>query len=158
MTVRTQLVSGLPGLFLATLQAGTSAFSTIEAGNIYWDTRTRVRRAEKELLLSWGGRNVIGTVTGRRILSSVSLELFLATNDLVHSKDRRYEAAIEQAAQELVEAYDQSESVFETLLTERVNMIRLAEGSSVDIMLPDVDDPRTRYVQTLLMELVTWET
>lgn len=162
MTVRSELETGLVAAsgigILGILQAGTSAFKQLATGNVYWDSRTRVQRAEKEVLLSWGGRELVSAVTGRRIRSKVAIELFLATNDGVHAAATRYDEALEQAALELVEGLDHKETLFEAALTARVNEIRCYEMSAVDIRFPDPQDARLRYAQTLMLEVVTWET
>lgn len=162
MTVRSELETGLVGAsgigILGILQAGTSAFNQLATGNVYWDSRTRVQRAEKEVLLSWGGRLLVGAATGRLFSSKVAIELFLATNDSVHAAATRYDEALEQAAQELVEALDHKETLFESALTARINAIRCYESSAVDILFPDPQDARLRYTQTLMLEVTAWET
>ena len=162
MTVRDELITALTASsgsisLYATLAAGSTPFDQLEAGNVYIDGQTRARRANKEVLLIYLGRDRVWASTGRRFLTRFSIELFLASSDRVQSKDRRYEIAVEQAAQELVEALDQKEATFNSVLTAQVHRVSLFEASSVDILFPDEADSRTRYVQTLQLEVEAFE-
>lgn len=140
------------------LSAGSSGFSNMDAGNVYWDSVTRARRAPKEVLLIYGLRNRVKSITGRRTSTRVVIELFMATNDLVLGRGNRYDEALEQAAFELLDAYDQQEYKFNQVLSQQVDQVACVETSSVDMSFGDREDPRTRFFKTLELEVIAWET
>jgi len=153
MTLRTELVSALPGdLFTV---AGSDFI--VVANNVYWDRVTRIRRQNTEIGLTWGGRSLITEISGRLILSQINIELFVATPDYVVDKDRRIEDKIETTARTIIENYDNNNSTIAALTTCIVDSVRCFEKTAIDVFGPTPADPRTKFVQQLGLEILAWE-
>lgn len=154
MTVRTTIVNNLPASLFALV--GDAAIFNVIANNIYFDDRTRYKREQVEIVLTWMGRQTVGLLAGRLISSTVDIELFVATPDLIVEKSRRVEAKIELTARAIVENYDNNEGVAAGLCGSTVDYVRCGEASPVGIIGPD-EDPRYKYVQHLALEIGAWE-
>lgn len=154
MTVRTTIVSNLPGSLHALI--GDGAIFGVIANNIYFDDRTRYKREQVEVILTWMGRQTVALIPGRLIANTVDIELFVATPDLVVDKSRRIEDKIERTARTIVENYDNNESVASGLCGSTVDYVRCVETSPIDIIGPD-EDPRYKYTQHLTLEICAWE-
>jgi hypothetical protein len=154
MTVRTNIVSNLPASLFALV--GDAAIFNVIANNIYFDDRTRYKREQVEIVLTWMGRQTVGLIPGRLIANTIDIELFIATPDLVVEKSRRVEAKIELTARAIVENYDNNEAVATGLCGSTVDYVRCSETSPIDIVGPD-EDPRFKYAQHLVLEICAWE-
>ena len=155
MTVRTSIVDNLPTSLFALIGGGAS-FGVV-ANNVYFDTRTRYKREQIEVVCTWAGRRTSNVIPGRLISSIVNIELFLATPDLVVDKTLRLEDKLERTTRTIVENYDNEEALAATLCGARVDYVRCAEAGAFDIEVPDDTDPRFRYIQNITLEIAAWE-